>query len=51
VAKLAWPGIIFSPIVHPAAVSPVSCIFLREGRSPVVDAFLSSLAIGDAAAV
>jgi DNA-binding transcriptional LysR family regulator len=51
VANLTWPGIKFSPIAHPAAVSPVSCIFLREGRPPVVDAFLSSLAIGDSAAV
>ena len=51
VAKLAWPGILFSPIEHAAAVSSVSCIFLREGRPPVVDAFLASLAVGDSAAV
>jgi LysR family transcriptional regulator, benzoate and cis,cis-muconate-responsive activator of ben and cat genes len=51
VAKLAWPEIKFSPITHPAAVSPISCIFLRAGRSAVVDAFLSSLAAGDSAAV
>jgi LysR family transcriptional regulator, benzoate and cis,cis-muconate-responsive activator of ben and cat genes len=47
VTKLAWPGLQFSPIEHAAAVSSVSCIFLREGRPPVVDAFLSSLAAGD----
>ena len=32
VTKLASPGVQFSPIAHPAAVSSVSCIFLREGR-------------------
>jgi LysR family transcriptional regulator, benzoate and cis,cis-muconate-responsive activator of ben and cat genes len=51
VAKLAWPGVQFSPIAHPAAVSPISCIFLREGRPPVVNAFLASLAGGDSDAV
>jgi DNA-binding transcriptional LysR family regulator len=51
VAKLAWPGVQFSPIAHAAAVSPISCIFLREGRPPVVNAFLASLAGGDSDAV
>jgi DNA-binding transcriptional LysR family regulator len=51
VAKLAWPGVKFSPIAHAAAVSPISCIFLREGRPPVVNAFLASLAGSDSAAV
>ena len=51
VAKLAWPGVQFSPIAHAAAVSSISCIFLREGRPPVVNAFLASLAAGDSAAV
>lgn len=51
VAKLAWPGIQFSPIAHAAAVSSISCIFLREGRPPVVNAFLASLAGGDSDAV
>jgi LysR family transcriptional regulator, benzoate and cis,cis-muconate-responsive activator of ben and cat genes len=51
VAKLAWPGIQFSPIAHAAAVSPISCIFLREGRPPVVNAFLANLARDDSAAV
>jgi LysR family transcriptional regulator, benzoate and cis,cis-muconate-responsive activator of ben and cat genes len=51
VAKLAWPGIQFSPIAHAAAVSPISCIFLREGRPPVVNAFLASLSGDDSVAV
>jgi hypothetical protein len=51
VAKLAWPGVKFSPIAHAAAVSSISCIFLREGRPPVVNAFLASLAGGDSDAV
>jgi DNA-binding transcriptional LysR family regulator len=51
VAKLAWPGVQFSPIAHAAAVSPISCIFLREGRPPVVNAFLASLAGDDSIAV
>ena len=51
VAKLAWPGVQFSPIAHAAAVSSISCIFLREGRPPVVNAFLASLAGGDSDAV
>jgi DNA-binding transcriptional LysR family regulator len=51
VAKLAWPGLKFSPIAHAAAVSSISCIFLREGRPPVVNAFLASLARGDSDAV
>jgi DNA-binding transcriptional LysR family regulator len=51
VAKLVWPGIQFSPIAHAAAVSSVSCIFLREGRPSVVDAFLASLTVADSAAV
>jgi LysR family transcriptional regulator, benzoate and cis,cis-muconate-responsive activator of ben and cat genes len=51
VAKLAWPGVQFSPIAHAAAVSSISCIFLREGRPPVVNAFLASLAEGDSATV
>jgi DNA-binding transcriptional LysR family regulator len=51
VAKLAWPGIQFSRIAHAAAVSPISCIFLRGGRSPVVNAFIASLAGDDSVAV
>ena len=51
VAKLAWPGIQFSPIAHAAAVSPISCIFLREGRPPVVNAFLANLARDNSVAV
>jgi DNA-binding transcriptional LysR family regulator len=47
VAQLAWPGILFSPIPHAEAVSAISCLFLREGRPPVVDAFLSSLVSTD----
>jgi len=51
VAMLAWPGIRFSPIAHAAAVSSISCIVLREGRPPVVDAFLASLPASDSATV
>ncbi|WP_244885927.1 LysR substrate-binding domain-containing protein, partial [Sphingobium herbicidovorans] len=51
VARLAWPGICFSPIAHPAAVSAISCVFLRDGRPPVVDAFLASLAESDSSSV
>jgi LysR family transcriptional regulator, benzoate and cis,cis-muconate-responsive activator of ben and cat genes len=51
VAKLAWPGLKFSSIAHAAAVSSISCIFLREGRPPVVNAFLASLAGRDSDAV
>jgi len=51
VARLAWPGICFSPIEHPAAVSAISCVFLRDGRPPVVDAFLASLAESDSTSV
>lgn len=40
VARLKWPQLEFRPIADEGASAPVSCLFLKARRSPVVDAFL-----------
>lgn len=43
VAQLRWPDLIFTPIEHEMAISPVNCIYLKHGRPAVVDVFLNSI--------
>ncbi len=43
VALLRWPGLEFAQISDVSAVSPVHCIFLRNDRQPVTDAFLGGI--------
>ncbi|GIQ78266.1 LysR family transcriptional regulator [Bradyrhizobium sp. RD5-C2] len=43
VAELHWPELESALIDDPTAVSPVSCVFLKEGRTAVVDAFLDTI--------
>lgn len=43
VARLQWPELSFRPIGGAEASAPVSCLFLKARRSPVVDAFLACI--------
>jgi LysR family transcriptional regulator, benzoate and cis,cis-muconate-responsive activator of ben and cat genes len=43
VAKLHWPELESALIDEPTAVSEVSCVFLKQGRTAVVDAFLETI--------
>ncbi|ENY82839.1 LysR substrate-binding domain-containing protein [Sphingopyxis sp. MC1] len=46
VARLQWPELSFRPIGAAEASAPVSCLFLKAQRSPVVDAFLACIEDG-----
>lgn len=40
VALLRWPGLAFIPLNTQSALVPVSCVYLRDDASPVLDRFL-----------
>ncbi len=47
VAQISWPGVSFTKIGDAAAVSAVNCIYHRNKRAAVVDAFLASFSSDD----